>query len=61
MIIILIFVCIVLSISVIVNIIRLHKLKTKAKKKYYHTTPKLSDLHGKDFADYIDNLTENLK
>lgn len=51
--------CIALGILAIVNTIRLNKLKKKAKKKLYHT-PKLSELHGKDFSDYIDYLTRDL-
>ena len=59
LIILLMFGCIALGILAIVNTIRLNKLKKKAKKKLYHT-PKLSELHGKDFSDYIDYLTRDL-
>lgn len=51
--------CIVLSIIAITNTLTLHKLKNKTKRKFYHT-PKLSDLHGKEFSDYIDYLTSGL-
>ena len=42
------------------NTIRLKKLRRTAKKKQ-HYTPKLSELHGKNFTNYIDNLTEDSK
>lgn len=48
--------CLVLGILAIVNTIR---LKSKRKKAIYHT-PKLSDLHGKEFSNYIDDLTSEL-
>lgn len=51
--------CAILIIFAIVNTIRLNKLKQKTKKRIYHT-PKLSSLHGKDFAAYIDYLTQDL-
>lgn len=51
--------CAILNILAIVNTIRLNKLKQKNKKRVYHT-PKLSSLHGKDFAAYIDYLTQDL-
>lgn len=35
------------------------KNKTKKKAKY-HKTPKLSSLKGKDFKEYIDDLTKDL-
>lgn len=56
----LIFCCVALFILAIINRIRFKKLKNKARKRFYRT-PKLSDLHGKDFANYIDDLTEGLK
>lgn len=51
--------CIALSILAIINTIRLKKLQKKSKTKFYRT-PKLSELHGKDFSDYIDYLTRDL-
>lgn len=50
----------ILGIISIMNTIRLKKLRRKAKKKQ-HYTPKLSELHGKNFTNYIDNLTEDSK
>lgn len=55
----LLFGCASLVIFAIVNTIRLNRLKKKSKKKVYHT-PKLSELHGKEFSDYIDYLTRDL-
>ena len=51
--------CIALSIMAIINTLRLHQLREKNKRKFYRT-PKLSDLHGKEFSDYIDDLTREL-
>ncbi len=51
--------CIALSILATINTIKLRKLQKKSKTKFYHT-PKLSELHGKDFSDYIDYLTRDL-
>lgn len=51
--------CSILTILAIINTIRLKKLKARTRKRIYHT-PRLSDLHGKDFANYIDYLTEGL-
>lgn len=48
-----------LGILAIINTIHLNILKRKPKRKKYHT-PRLSDLHGKDFAAYIDYLTQDL-
>lgn len=50
----------ILAILAIVNAIRLKNIKQKTKEKVLHT-PKLSNLHGKDFKDYIDNITKDLK
>ena len=55
----LMFGCASLGILAIINTIRLNKLKRKSKKKLYRT-PKLSELHGKEFSDYIDYLTRDL-
>ncbi len=55
----LMFGCIALGILAIANTIQLHKLKKKSKNKFYKT-PKLSDLHRKDFSNYIDYLTRDL-
>lgn len=52
--------CAALSILAIFNTIRFKKLKVRTRKRIYHT-PRLSDLHGKDFTNYIDYLTEGLK
>lgn len=52
--------CVALSILAILNTIRFKKLKVKTRKRFYHTL-RLSDLHGKDFANHIDYLTEGLK
>lgn len=57
--IILLFGCASLGILAIANTIRLNKLKRKSKKKTYRT-PRLSELHGKEFSDYIDYLTRDL-
>ncbi len=57
--IILLFGCAALGLLAIVNTIRLNKLQRKSKRKIYHT-PRLSDLHGKDFTAYIDYLTQDL-
>jgi len=46
------------TIFTIVHIVK--KFKAKKQKKY-EVTPKLSDLHGKKFSDYIDYLKEGLK
>ena len=51
--------CIALSIMAIINTLRLHQLREKNKRKFYRT-PKLSDLKGKEFSDYIDDLTSEL-
>lgn len=51
--------CIALSITAIINTFRLNQLRNKARRKFYHT-PKLSDLHEKEFSDYIDDLTSGL-
>ena len=51
--------CIILSIIAIINTFKLCRLRRNFKKKYYYT-PKLSELHGKDFTDYIDNLKSGL-
>lgn len=59
LVILLMFGCTVLSILAIINKIRLRQIKKNNKKLIYHT-PKLSDLHGKDFSNYIDDLTKNL-
>lgn len=37
----------------------IQKFKANKKKKY-NKTPKLSELHGKDFTKYIDDLTKDL-
>lgn len=58
-IIILIIGCIALSIMAIINTLRLHQLKNTTKRKFYRT-PKLSELHGKEFSNYIDELTSGL-
>lgn len=50
---------IALSIIAITNTFRLYQLKHKTKRKFYQT-PKLSELHGKEFSDYIDYLTNGL-
>ena len=50
----------ILAILAIVNMIRLKKIKQKTKEKISHT-PKLSNLHGKDFSNYIYNITKDLK
>lgn len=55
----LIIICISLLILATINTFRLHQLRNSFKKKYNHT-PKLSELHGKDFSDYIDNLKSGL-
>lgn len=55
----LVFGCATLSVLAIINTIRLRSLKRNHKKIIYHT-PKLSDLHGKQFSDYIDYLTRDL-
>lgn len=52
--------CAILSVLAIINTIRFKRSKIKTRKKVYHT-PRLSDLHGKDFTNYIDYLTEGLK
>lgn len=57
LVILLMFGCFALSILAIVNTIHLKKLKNKS--KTYHT-PKLSELHGKDFSDYMDYLIRDL-
>ena len=59
LIILLMFGCIALSILAIINTIRLKKLQKKSKTKFYRT-PKLSELHEKDFSNYIDYLTRDL-
>lgn len=51
--------CASLGILAIINTIHLNKSKRKSKMKMYHT-PKLSELHGKEFSDYIDYLTRDL-
>lgn len=58
-IIILIIGCIALSIMAIINTLRWHQLKNTTKRKFYRT-PKLSELHGKEFSNYIDELTSGL-
>ncbi len=50
---------IILSIVAIVNSFKLYLSKRKAKKLFYHT-PRLSELKGKEFSDYIDYLTGGL-
>ena len=55
LIILLMFGCIALSILAIINTIRLKKLQKKSKTKFYRT-----ELHGKDFSNYIDYLTRDL-
>ncbi len=55
----LMFGCASLGILAIINTMRLNKLKRRSKKKLYRT-PKLSELHGKEFSDYIDYLTRDL-
>ena len=55
----LLFGCITLIILKIVNTICFNKLRRNFKKKTYRT-PKLSELHGKAFSDYIDYLTRDL-
>ena len=47
--------CVGLSILAIINTLKLHHLKNKLSR-----TPKLSELHGKEFSDYIDDLTKDL-
>lgn len=49
--------CVGLSILAIINTLKLHHLKNKNK---LSRTPKLSELHGKEFSDYIDDLTKDL-
>lgn len=46
-----------LIILAIVNTIRLKKLKKLEKARH---TPKLSELHGKEFGKYMDYLTKDL-
>lgn len=55
----LMFGCTFLGILGIVNTIRLKKIKKKTQKRFYQT-PKLSELHGKAFAEYMDYLTRDL-
>lgn len=50
---------IILSITAIFSSFRLHFIKKKAIPNYYHT-PRLSELKGKEFSDYIDYLTRDL-
>lgn len=45
------------TIFTIIQVIQ--KIK-ELKKKKDNKTPKLSDLHGKDFTKYIDDLTKDL-
>lgn len=48
----------VFGFTVLNTILRIrNKSKVKSKK---NITPKLSDLHGKEFSDYIDNLRRDL-
>ncbi len=51
--------CTILGIVAIINTIRLNTLKQKAKKRIYYT-PKLSSLHRKDFATYMEYLVRDL-
>lgn len=55
----LLFGCVGLFSLAIINTVRLNLLKRKCKGKIYHT-PKLSELHGKNFANYMDYLTRDL-
>lgn len=55
----LLFGCITLTILKIVNTICFNKSRKNIKKKTYRI-PKLSELHGKEFSDYIDYLTRDL-
>lgn len=52
---ILLFGCVFFSVFAIVYAIHLKRLKNKV----YHT-PRLSELHGKAFSDYMDYLTRDL-
>ena len=49
------------TIFTIVHIIKKFKAKKLKKQTRYEKTPKLSDLHGKKFSDYIDYLKNGLK
>ena len=55
----LLFSCAFLIVLATFSTLKLKKLKKKRKKIFY-STPKLSDLHGKAFSDYINYLTEGL-
>ena len=50
-------ICFALFILAIINKIRLKKLQKIERAKH---TPKLSELHGKEFGKYMDNLTKDL-
>ncbi len=56
----LLFSCVILIIIAILSTLKLNKLKKKYRKNCY-STPKLSNLHGKEFANYMDYLTEAFK
>jgi len=45
------------TVFTIIHIIQIFKAK---KQKKYKRTPKLSELKGKDFTKYIDDLTKDL-
>lgn len=49
-----VFGCTVLSIKSILN------KNKKAEKNKFYKTPKLSSLKGKDFSNYINNITKDL-
>ncbi len=50
-------ICLALFILAIFNTIRYKKMKKLEKGKH---TPRLSDLHGKEFGKYMDYLTKDL-
>lgn len=45
------------SILLVFTILNQEELKRMKKKKSY-ITPKLSDLHGKELSDYVDNIID---
>lgn len=53
----LIIICFALIILAILNTIHYKKMKKQEKAKH---TPRLSDLHGKEFGKYMDYLTKDL-
>lgn len=56
------FIIVLIVLGLIAFCIRLilNKKKKTKKKSKYRKTPKLSSLKGKDFKDYIDDLTKDL-